>query len=83
MIRILTHSFISIFLLSTTLSKIKLYKKNSNILYVISSVYVFLYIIKYRMLFSTISSNYFYLIIYLVIIGFYLYLTYVFLDKKT
>ncbi len=44
MIRILTHSFISIFLLSATLSKIKLYRKNSNILYVISSVYVFLWL---------------------------------------
>ena len=82
MLRIFTHSFICIFLLSATLSKIKLYRKNSNILYVISSIYVFLYIIKYGMLFSTISSNYFYLILYIAIIGFYFYLTYVFLDKK-
>lgn len=82
---VISHTFICIFLLSTTLSRAKLHKKYANILFIVSSIYLFLYLLHYGLQLSSLMHNFLYLsylMIYIAIIGFYLYLTFVFLDNK-
>lgn len=78
----LIHSFLSTVLLSNSLNRLKYDKKYFKILFFISSIYVFLYLVKYGEKFSWLMNNILYLLIYFFIIGRYIYLVFKTLDKK-
>lgn len=79
------HSAICLILLTIALSRVKNQKKYSNILYAISAIYALIYLIAYGTIFSTFTNSlldFFYFILYILIIGFFIYTTFVFLNKK-
>lgn len=79
------HSAISLILLTIALSRIKNHKKYSNILYAISAIYALIYLIAYGTIFSTFTNSlldFFYFILYILIIGFFVYTTIAYLNKK-
>lgn len=79
------HSAICLILLTIALSRIKNHKKYSNILYAISAIYALIYLIAHGTIFSTFTSSlldFFYLILYILVVGFFVYTTIVYLNKK-
>ena len=69
-IHFIIHSWICVILLSTTLSRVK---KSSNVLIFISSIYILLYLLGYGQKLFTLTNNIIYILIYLFIIGYYIY----------
>ena len=78
-IHFIIHSWICVILLSTTLSRVK---KSSNVLIFISSIYILLYLLGYGKKLFTLTNNIIYILIYLFIIGYYIYVTFKILDIK-
>lgn len=84
----ITHSCICVILLSTTLSRVQIRKK-FNVLILISSIYILLYLLGYgkkllgygKKLFI-LTNNIIYILIYLFIIGFYIYVIFKIFDIK-
>ena len=74
----ITHSCICVILLSTTLSKLQK-KKKFNVLILISSIYILLYLLGYGKKLFILTNNIIYILIYLFIIGFYIYVIFKFL----
>lgn len=68
----ITHSCICVILLSTTLSRVQIRKK-FNVLILISSIYILLYLLGYGKELFILTNNIIYILIYLFIIGFYIY----------
>ena len=80
-----THTGISLILLSLTLSRVENHKKYSNVLYAISTIYALIYLVAYGTIFSTFTNSlldFFYFILYILVIGFYMYTTFVFFGKN-
>ena len=77
----ITHSCICVILLSTTLSRVQIRKK-FNVLILISSIYILLYLLGYGKKFFTLTNNIIYILIYLFIIGYYIYVIFRILDIK-
>ena len=77
----ITHSCICVILLSTTLSRIQIRKK-FNVLILISSIYILLYLLGYGKELFILTNNIIYILIYLFIIGFYIYVIFKILDTK-
>lgn len=75
----ITHSCICVILLSTTLSRVQIRKK-FNVL--ISSIYILLYLLGYGKELFILTNNIIYILIYLFIIGFYIYVIFKILDTK-
>ena len=73
------HSWICVTLLSTTLSRVR---KSSNVLIFISSIYILLYLLGYGKKLFTLTNNIIYILIYLFIIGYYIYVIFRILDIK-
>ena len=78
-IHFVIHSWICVILLSTTLSRVK---KSSNVLIFISSIYILLYLLGYGQKLFTLTNNIIYILIYLFIIGYYIYVIFKILDIK-
>ena len=78
-IHFIIHSWICVILLSTTLSRVK---KSSNVLIFISSIYILLYLLGYGKKLFTLTNNIIYILIYLFIIGFYIYVIFKIFDIK-
>lgn len=77
----ITHSCICVILLSTTLSKVQIRKK-FNVLILISSIYILLYLLGYGKKLFILTNNIIYILIYLFIIGFYIYVIFKIFDIK-
>ena len=77
----ITHSCICVILLSTTLSRVQIRKK-FNVLILISSIYILLYLLGYGKKLFILTNNIIYILIYLFIIGFYIYVIFKILDTK-
>lgn len=77
----ITHSCICIILLSTTLSRVQIRKK-FNVLILISSIYILLYLLGYGKKLFILTNNIIYILIYLFIIGFYIYVIFKIFDIK-
>ena len=77
----ITHSCICVILLSTTLSRVQIRKK-FNVLILISSIYILLYLLGYGQKLFTLTNNIIYILIYLFIIGFYIYVIFKIFDIK-
>lgn len=77
----ITHSCICVILLSTTLSRVQIRKK-FNVLILISSIYILLYLLGYGKKLFTLANNIIYILIYLFIIGYYIYVIFRILDIK-
>lgn len=77
----ITHSCICVILLSTTLSRVQIRKK-FNVLILISSIYILLYLLGYGKKLFTLTNNIIYILIYLFIIGFYIYVIFKIFDIK-
>ena len=77
----ITHSCICVILLSTTLSRVQIRKK-FNVLILISSIYILLYLLGYGKELFILTNNIIYILIYLFIIGFYIYVIFKILDTK-
>ena len=77
----ITHSCICVILLSTTLSRVQIRKK-FNVLILISSIYILLYLLGYGQKLFTLTNNIIYILIYLFIIGYYIYVIFKILDIK-
>lgn len=77
----ITHSCICVILLSTTLSRVQIRKK-FNVLILISSIYILLYLLGYGKKLFILTNNIIYILIYLFIIGFYIYVIFKILDIK-
>ena len=77
----ITHSCICVILLSTTLSRVQIRKK-FNVLILISSIYILLYLLGYGKKLFILTNNIIYILIYLFIIGYYIYVTFKILDIK-
>ena len=75
----ITHSCICVILLSTTLSRVQIRKK-FNVLILISSIYILLYLLGYGKELFILTNNIIYILIYLFIIGFYIYVIFKILD---
>lgn len=73
------HSWICVTLLSTTLSRVR---KSANVLIFISSIYILLYLLGYGKKIFTLENNIIYILIYLFIIGYYIYVIFRILDIK-
>lgn len=78
-VHFIIHSWICVILLSTTLSRVK---KSSNVLIFISSIYILLYLLGYGKKLFTLTNNIIYILIYLFIIGYYIYVIFRILDIK-
>lgn len=78
-VHFIIHSWICVTLLSTTLSKVR---KSSNVLIFISSIYILLYLLGYGKKLFTLANNIIYILIYLFIIGYYIYVIFRILDIK-
>lgn len=79
--RFITHSCICVILLSTTLSRVQIRKK-FNVLILISSIYILLYLLEYGKKLFILTNNIIYILIYLFIIGFYIYVIFKIFDIK-
>lgn len=77
----ITHSCICAILLSTTLSRVQIRKK-FNVLILISSIYILLYLLGYGKKLFILTNNIIYILIYLFIIGFYIYVIFKIFDIK-
>lgn len=77
----ITHSCICVILLSTTLSRVQIRKK-FNVLILISSIYILLYLLGYGKKLFILTNNIIYILIYLFIIGYYIYVIFRILDIK-
>ena len=77
----ITHSCICVILLSTTLSRVQIRKK-FNVLILISPIYILLYLLGYGKKLFTLTNNIIYILIYLFIIGYYIYVIFKILDIK-
>lgn len=77
----ITHSCICVILLSTTLSRVQIRKK-VNVLILISSIYILLYLLGYGKKLFILTNNIIYILIYLFIIGFYIYVIFKIFDIK-
>ena len=77
----ITHSCIYVILLSTTLSRVQIRKK-FNVLILISSIYILLYLLGYGKELFILTNNIIYILIYLFIIGFYIYVIFKIFDIK-
>ena len=77
----ITHSCICVILLSTTLSRVQIRKK-FNVLILISSIYILLYLLGYGKKLFILTNNIIYILIYLFIIGYYIYVIFKILDTK-
>lgn len=77
----ITHSCICVILLSTTLSRVQIRKK-FNVLILISSIYILLYLLGYGKKLFILTNNIIYILIYLFIIGYYIYVIFKILDIK-
>lgn len=77
----ITHSCICVILLSTTLSRVQIRKK-FNVLILISSIYILLYLLGYGKKLFILTNNIIYILIYLFIIGFYIYVIFKVFDIK-
>jgi hypothetical protein len=77
----ITHSCICVILLSTTLSRVQIRKK-FNVLILISSIYILLYLLGYGKELFILTNNIIYILIYLFIIGFYIYVIFKIFDIK-
>lgn len=77
----ITHSCICVILLSTTLSRVQIRKK-FNVLILISSIYILLYLLGYGNKLFILTNNIIYILIYLFIIGFYIYVIFKIFDIK-
>lgn len=77
----ITHSCICVILLSTTLSRVQIRKK-FNVLILISSIYILLYLLGYGNTLFILTNNIIYILIYLFIIGFYIYVIFKIFDIK-
>lgn len=77
----ITHSCICVILLSTTLSRVQIRKK-FNVLILISSIYILLYLLGYGKELFILTNNIIYILIYLFIIGYYIYVIFKILDTK-
>lgn len=77
----ITHSCICVILLSTTLSRVQIRKK-FNVLILISSIYILLYLLGYGNKLFISTNNIIYILIYLFIIGFYIYVIFKIFDIK-
>lgn len=77
----ITHSCICVILLSTTLSRVQIRKK-FNVLILISSIYILLYLLGYGQKLFILTNNIIYILIYLFIIGFYIYVIFKIFDIK-
>lgn len=77
----ITHSCICVILLSTTLSRVQIRKK-FNVLILISSIYILLYLLGYGKKLFMLTNNIIYILIYLFIIGFYIYVIFKIFDIK-
>ena len=77
----ITHSCICVILLSTTLSRVQIRKK-FNVLILISSIYILLYLVGYGKKLFILTNNIIYILIYLFIIGFYIYVIFKIFDIK-
>lgn len=77
----ITHSCICVILLSTTLSRVQIRKK-FNVLILISSIYILLYLLGYGKELFILTNNIMYILIYLFIIGFYIYVIFKIFDIK-
>ena len=77
----ITHSCICVILLSTTLSRVQIRKK-FNVLIFISSIYILLYLLGYGKKLFILTNNIIYILIYLFIIGFYIYVIFKIFDIK-
>lgn len=77
----ITHSCICVILLSTTLSRVQIRKK-FNVLILISSIYILLYLLGYGTKLFILTNNIIYILIYLFIIGFYIYVIFKIFDIK-
>lgn len=77
----ITHSCICVILLSTTLSRVQIRKK-FNVLILISSIYILLYLLGYGKKLFILINNIIYILIYLFIIGFYIYVIFKIFDIK-
>lgn len=78
-VHFIIHSWICVALLSTTLSRVR---KSSNVLIFISSIYILLYLLGYGKKLFTLANNIIYILIYLFIIGYYIYVIFRILDIK-
>lgn len=78
-VHFIIHSWICVTLLSTTLSRVR---KSSNVLIFISSIYISLYLLGYGKKLFTLANNIIYILIYLFIIGYYIYVIFRILDIK-
>lgn len=78
----ITHSCICVILLSTTLSRVQIRKK-FNVLILISSIYILLYLLGYGNKLFILTNNIIYILIYLFIIGFYIYVIFKIFDIIT
>lgn len=78
----ITHSCICVILLSTTLSRVQIRKK-FNVLILISSIYILLYLLGYGKKLFILTNNIIYILMYLFIIGFYIYVIFKIFDIKT
>lgn len=81
MYHFITHSCICVILLSTTLSRVQIRKK-FNVLILISSIYILLYLLGYGKKLFILTNNIIYILIYLFIIGFYIYVIFKIFDIK-
>ena len=77
----ITHSCICVILLSTTLSRVQIRKK-FNVLILISSIYILLYLLGYGKKLFILTNNNIYILIYLFINGFYIYVIFKIFDIK-
>lgn len=77
----ITHSCICVILLSTILSRVQIRKK-FNVLILISSIYILLYLLGYGNKLFILTNNIIYILIYLFIIGFYIYVIFKIFDIK-
>lgn len=77
----ITHSCICVILLSATLSRVQIRKK-FNVLILISSIYILLYLLGYGKKLFILTNNIIYILIYLFIIGFYIYVIFKIFDIK-
>ena len=77
----ITHSCICVILLSTTLSRVQIRKK-FNVLILISSIYILLYLLGYGKELFILTNNIIYILIYLFIIGYYIYVIFKIFDIK-
>lgn len=77
----ITHSCICVILLSTTLSRVQIRKK-FNVLILISSIYILLYLLGYGKKLFILTNNIIYILIYLFIIGYYIYVIFKIFDIK-